>query len=159
MQRVLDADCGARMFYFDKQNPDVLFMDIRNEEHVIGSYETKDGVKERKLVVSPDVVADFTNMPFSDNSFYMVVFDPPHLLHAGESSWLDKKYGVLNKDTWKEDLSKGFEECMRVLKPNGTLVFKWNTEQIDMNKVLSLFSKKPIFGDKRSKTRWIVFMK
>ena len=29
MQRILDACCGSRMFWFDKQNPDVVFADNR----------------------------------------------------------------------------------------------------------------------------------
>lgn len=54
---------------------------------------------------------------------------------------------------------QGFSECMRVLKLHGTLIFKWNSEQIPVNEVLNLFSQQPLFGDKRSKTRWLVFMK
>ena len=29
MKRVLDACCGSRMFYFNKQNPDVIYADNR----------------------------------------------------------------------------------------------------------------------------------
>jgi len=148
---ILDATCGSRMFWFDKHNPNVTFMDNR-----ILDTELCD---DRKLIVKPDIIADFRNMPFQDNSFQMVVFDPPHLIHAGKSSWLAKKYGVLNADSWKEDLAQGFKECMRVLKPNGTLIFKWNTGQIPMTEVLKQFDQPPLFGDKRSKTRWLVFMK
>ena len=36
----------------------------------------------RHFEVNPDVQADFTNMPYPDNSFRMVVFDPPHLLRS-----------------------------------------------------------------------------
>lgn len=151
MTPVLDACCGSRMFWYDKKNPNVTYMDNRKFDD-----ELCDG---RKLIVNPDVVADFRYIPFKDNSFHMIVFDPPHLIHAGENSWLAKKYGLLNEDTWQEDLKKGFNECMRVLKPYGTLIFKWNTEQIPMSKVLKLFSQQPLFGDKRSKTRWLVFMK
>ena len=39
------------------------------------------------------------------------------------------------------------------------LVFKWNEEQIKTKEVLEAFGKCPLFGDKRSKTRWLVFMK
>ena len=159
MPKILDACCGGRMFWSDKANPDVVFMDKRSGEYSIGNYETGQGIKKRKLVVSPDVVADFRNMPFDDNQFYMVVFDPPHLIYAGKDSWLVKKYGTLNRDTWQDDLRQGFSECMRVLKPNGTLIFKWNTEQISVNKLWPLFGMNPLFGDKRSKTRWFVFMK
>lgn len=69
-----------------------------------------------------------------------------------------KKYGKLS-DNWKDDIKKGFSECMRVLKPNGTLIFKWNEEQIKLSEILPLFSEKPIFGNRRAKTHWLVFMK
>ena len=148
---ILDACCGSRMFWFDKHNPNVMYMDNRTLET-----DLSDG---RKLLVQPNVVADFKDIPFESNSFHMVVFDPPHLIHAGKESWLAKKYGVLNADTWRDDLKQGFNECMRVLVPYGTLIFKWNTEQIPMADVLKVFDQQPLFGDKRSKTRWLVFMK
>lgn len=150
MQRTLDACCGSRMFWFDKQNDDVLYMDNRQLSDTLC-----DG---RKLEVTPDLVADFRNIPFNDNAFYLVVFDPPHLLQAGENSWLAKKYGKLGQG-WKEDIAQGFKECMRVLKPNGTLVFKWNEEQIALKEILKIIDVKPLFGNKRSKTHWLVFMK
>ena len=58
-------------------------------------------------------------------------FDLPHLLKAGDNSWLAKKYGKLT-DEWEIDIKQGFDECMRVLKPNGTLIFKWNEQQIKL---------------------------
>lgn len=112
----------------------------------------------RKLEIKPDIVADFRNIPFNNNTFSMVVFDPPHLLKVGENSWLAKKYGKLS-DTWPQDLKQGFNECMRVLKPYGTLIFKWNEQQIKLSEVLKCFSNKPIFGNKRADTHWLVFMK
>lgn len=39
-----------------------------------------------------------------------------------------KKYGKLEKDTWKQVLHDGFTECMRVLKPYETLIFKWKMQ-------------------------------
>ena len=62
-------------------------------------------------------------------------------------------------DAWKEDLKQGFNECMRVLKPCGTLIFKWNEEQVKLSEVLKCFNQKPLFGNKRSKTHWLVFVK
>lgn len=112
----------------------------------------------RKLEIKPDIVADFRNIPFNNNTFSMVVFDPPHLLKVGENSWLAKKYGKLS-DTWPQDLKHGFNECMRVLKPYGTLIFKWNEQQIKLSEVLKCFNNKPIFGNKRADTHWLVFMK
>ncbi|WP_211278799.1 class I SAM-dependent methyltransferase [Parageobacillus galactosidasius] len=150
MKRILDACCGSKMFWFDKENEDVLYMDNRQLSTTLC-----DG---RALNINPDIIADFRNMPFEDNSFYLVVFDPPHLIKVGENSWLAKKYGKLDEN-WRDDLAKGFKECMRVLKPNGTLIFKWNEEQIPLKEVLKCFDKKPLFGNKRSKTHWLVFMK
>lgn len=151
MEKILDACCGSRMFWFDKENKDTIFMDNRQ-------IDTKlcDG---RRLVVKPDLIADFKNIPFEDNTFYLVVFDPPHLKQAGKNSWLAKKYGTLDKDTWPQDMQQGFNECMRVLKPNGTLIFKWNEEQIKLKDILKVIGYKPLFGNKRSKTHWLVFMK
>ncbi|MFP3356868.1 SAM-dependent methyltransferase [Planococcus sp. SIMBA_143] len=151
MPRILDACCGSRMFWFDKQHEGVTYMDKRELSDVLC-----DG---RTLEVKPDIIADFRNMPFQDESFYMVVFDPPHLLKAGDDSWLAKKYGKLDPDNWQEDIAKGFNECMRVLKPNGTLIFKWNEEQVKLGQVLKAIDTKPLVGNKRSKTHWLVFMK
>ena len=150
MKRILDACCGSRMFWFDKNNDDVVYMDNRQISDVLC-----DG---RKLEVSPDLVADFRNIPFDDNSFYLVVFDPPHLIKAGVDSWLGKKYGILGQD-WRSDIAQGFRECIRVLKPNGTLIFKWNEDQIPLKDVMKCLSKEPLFGNRRSKTHWLVFMK
>ena len=44
------------MFYFDKHNPDVVFMDNRKFTDTLC-----DG---RAFEVKPDVVADFRNIPF-----------------------------------------------------------------------------------------------
>ncbi len=112
----------------------------------------------RALNVNPDIVADFRSMPFEDESFYMVVFDPPHLKKIGENSWMAKKYGRLDED-WPTDIKQGFDECMRVLKPNGTLIFKWNKDQIKLGEILKVIDYKPLFGNRRSKTHWLVFMK
>lgn len=66
---VLDVCCGARMFYFDKKNEHVLYCDIRDESIVLC-----DG---RTIEIRPDIQLDFTNLPFEDESFYHVCFDPP----------------------------------------------------------------------------------
>ena len=147
---ILDACCGSRMFWFDKTNKNVLFADNRELQTTLC-----DG---RSLVISPDIKMDFREMPFPDNSFKIVVFDPPHLIHAGKESWLAKKYGVLPKE-WKPYIKAGFNECMRVLEPYGVLIFKWNDEQIKLSEILDNIDFKPLFGDRRTKTHWVVFMK
>lgn len=152
-KKILDACCGPRMFWFDKHHPQAVYMDIRDEEHILC-----DG---RKIAVHPDIIADFTNMPFEDNSFKLVVFDPPHMKKLGNNTWMAKKYGVLFP-TWDTDLKAGFDECMRVLEPNGILIFKWNDAQIKVSEVIKLFGVQPLFGHptaKHGKTHWLCFMK
>lgn len=150
MKPILDVCCGSKMFWFDKNHKDVIFMDNRELEDTLC-----DG---RKLVIKPDVLGDFRNIPYQDNTFKLVVFDPPHLLKVGDNSWLAKKYGKLT-DNWQNDIKQGFKECTRVLEPYGILVFKWNEEQIKLSEILKLIPYKPLFGNKRSKTHWLVFMK
>lgn len=149
-QPILDVCCGSRMFWFDKGNKNVVFMDNRNLEDTLC-----DG---RKLIINPDIIGDFRNIPYEDNIFKLVVFDPPHLEKLGKNSWLAKKYGKLS-DTWKEDIKKGFDECMRVLDQYGILIFKWNEEQIKLKQILDLIDYRPLLGNKRAKTHWLVFMK
>ncbi len=151
---VLDMCCGSRMFWFDKNDERAVFSDIRAEEH-----ELCDG---RQLVISPDIIADFRSLPFPDNSFPVVVFDPPHLERVGDNAWMGKKYGRLNKETWRDDLRSGFSEAFRVLWPKGVLIFKWNETQIPVSQILSLTDVKPIIGQrtgKSDKTHWIIFIK
>ena len=57
---ILDACCGSRMFWFDKENPLALFADIRDEEHTLC-----DG---RSLKVHPDIVSDFTEHVIDETS-------------------------------------------------------------------------------------------
>ena len=155
---ILDACCGSRMFWFDKNNPNVEFCDIR-ELSVARSWGKHDSV--RHIEIHPDTVCDFTDMPFADNSFKLVVFDPPHIIRAGDTAWLVLKYGKLD-DNWPQMIHDGFWECMRVLDVYGTLIFKWSEVQIPLSKVLEAIGVDPLIGHrsgKRSNTHWMVFMK
>lgn len=152
--KILDACCGGRMFWFDKKEKHTTFMDIRDE-----FLEFLDRGKTRIYKVNPDIIADFRVMPFESEMFNLVVFDPPHLINAGKNSWLVKKYGRLDEGNWEKDLEKGFTECMRVLKIGGTLVFKWSDVQIKVKDLLRIIPFKPLFGQQRGKTHWMVFVK
>lgn len=152
-KKILDATCGSRMMWFDKNNPEALFADKRNESHVLC-----DG---RALEINPDLEINFTDMPFNNAVFNLVVFDPPHLNKLGKNSYMAKKYGVL-EPTWEIDIKAGFEECWRVLKPNGVLIFKWNENQIKVNRIIKLLPQKPLFGHpsgRHGQTIWMTFMK
>lgn len=153
---VLDACCGGKMMWFDRKDPRCLFVDKRCEE-----WTESRGKYVWHANVTPDKQADFTNLPFPSDTFALVVFDPPHVKHLTESGDLVKRYGRLFGD-WREMLTKGFAECFRVLRPEGTLIFKWNEIQIPVRDVLALTPEKPLFGHKsgkRSQTHWIAFLK
>lgn len=132
LSKVLDVTAAGRRMWFDKQDNRAEFYN-----------------------------GDFTQLPYSDSSFSLVVFDPPHCLgpHAGNGI-IFKKYGALNKQTWKEDLKKGFSECWRVLRPHGTLVFKWSENQIKIAQLQEFYPDRPLFGHPTlKKTIWVTFHK
>lgn len=159
-KKILDVTCGSRTIWFDKHHPAALFCDNR-EMYESRIWKSGDGQSERFCTVAPDVVCDFTDLPFPDNSFSLVVWDPPHLLHVGDNSWLAKKYGKLDEN-WPQMLHDGFRECMRVLKPDGVLIFKWAESDIAAEKVWKAIGEKLLFGHhsgKQSKTFWGCFIK
>ncbi len=135
-KKILDVTCGSRTIWFDKHHPAALYCDNR-QEYETRIWKSRDGTAERVCTVNP------------------------HLLNVGDSSWLAKKYGKLDQN-WPAMLHDGFVECMRVLKTDGVLIFKWAESDIPAEKVWKAIGEKPLFGHhsgKRSKTFWACFMK
>lgn len=151
---ILDACCGGRMCWFNRHHPNVLYGDIRRADNTL--------IPGRpEFSVEPDELIDFRNLPYADNSFKLVLLDPPHMRTLGKTSWMAKKYGVLGEN-WREDLKRGFDECMRVLDTYGTLVFKWNESEVSLTELLEVLAAEPLFGHttgRQSKTIWMTFMK
>lgn len=157
---ILDACCGGRMMWYQKNNPDTLYVDNRRFAEKLSN--------RQNFNVDPDQIVDYRSMPFKDESFYLVAFDPPHFFSQKDTGWLAKKYGKLDKETWREDLAAGFSECWRVLKVNGTLVVKWSVEKnsksrsIPVGEIIKVFGREPLFGTRPGSqhgTYWLVFMK
>lgn len=147
------------MFWFDRHDARAVFVDKRRERHTLPDVSSAGG--SRELVIDPDIQADFTALPFPDESFALVVFDPPHFERNGARSWVGLKYGTLKGD-WRDMLRRGFAECFRVLRPQGVLVFKWCADEIAVSEILALTPERPLFGHKsgkNAKTHWIVFMR
>lgn len=156
-KKILDVTCGAKTIWFTKNHPAAIYCDKRREDY----HNLWKNAGNCSLSIDPDVLCDFTDLPFPDNSFPLVIFDPPHLTGAKDTSWLVKKYGKLD-DTWPEMLHDGFQECMRVLKPDGVLIFKWSEYDIPADKVWKAIGQRPLFGHrsgKQSGTFWGCFMK
>lgn len=152
--KILDAACGGRMIWNDKTDPRITAQDIRTE-----TVHMTDRGKTRTLEIRPDIIGDFRAMQFHDAAFNLILFDPPHLLRAGDTSWLRKKYGCLNPETWSLDLDAGFRECWRILANGGTLIFKWNSCQIPLSAIAPMYPDKPLFISRQGKTYFIVFSK
>ncbi len=159
-KKILDVTCGSKTIWFNKNHPAVIYCDNRKEEYT-GIWKSVNGKSARKCVIDPDFQCDFTDLPFENESFSLVVFDPPHLQKIGNTSWLAKKYGKVDID-WKRMLHEGFDECMRVLKTDGVLIFKWSEYDIPATEVWKAIGQKPLFGHhsgKQSKTFWACYMK
>ena len=69
MKPILDATAGNRMMWKNKMPPDVIFMD-----------------KETRLRIPPHVFATWEKLPFRDNAFSLIIFDPPHYAGFGKNS-------------------------------------------------------------------------
>jgi len=163
-EEILDATCGGRSIWCNgqKENNDTLYIDTREREPGFT------GQEGRTFSVEPDEVQDFRDLPYSDESFNLVVFDPPHLMKENGmeqlTGYIMKSYGALHAETWQSDLRDGFEELWRVLAPGGTMVFKFADNHVDFKDVLELAPADPLFGTttkKNSKVenRWFVFHK
>lgn len=149
------------MFWFNKHHPNALYIDNR--------IARKGHVPQRpNHSVEPDIVMDFRDLKFEDKTFNLVVFDPPHFMGMSPKSWLAKKYGSLDKKSWREDLKKGFDECWRVLKDNGVLIAKWSEDtahpsrMITTGEFIKIIGRDPLFGHttgSKSNTHWMCFMK
>lgn len=162
---ILDACCGGRMWWWDKEHPLAIYMDVR--EAPKGSVGELTGRPEwnPNFEVAPTCRGDFRNMPFCDGSFQLVVFDPPHIVREKQppEGINGLKYGALHPDTEQADLGRGFAECWRVLRPGGTLVFKWAGPR---KRVEPHFPATPIVGSRNAPrgskglgTRWFIFYK
>ena len=160
--KILDPTCSVKGIWFNKNTPGVISGDIRVED--IQRYRPKRNTFEG-IVIHPDVQMDYIAMPFVNDYFDMVVWDPPFYHSMATNSWITEKYGRLIGD-WETNLMAGFSECFRVLRDEGTLIMKWNTSDkykgsISLKKLLSLAPRKPLFGHRGNNTgtHWLCFIK
>lgn len=153
-----DLCSGHRSIWWDKEHPDCIYMDIREEEP--GTIKL-----QPNWCVKPDVIGDYRDMFFLDETFHLIVWDIPHILEATSGIML-KKYGKLGSQ-WRKDCTDGFKEVWRVLKPHGVLLFKYNDLSIAIPEMLSCFFETPLVGTRTKKsvgndgtgTYWFAFIK
>lgn len=163
-EEILDATCGGRTMWLpgNKDHDNTLYVDRREEEP---GFHGQEG---RTYGVDPDEIEDFRDLPYADEQFSLVVFDPPHVIRDGGmedlSGYVQKKYGALHAETWQNDLRRGFEELWRVLTSGGCLIFKFADNAADFDEVIDLAPVKPLFGTITRQggdveNRWFVFHK
>jgi len=143
--KILDATAGSRGIWVQKNHPYVTFMDKRKGKFV--SYQSpKD---KRTYEVNPDVVASWDNMPFKDETFDMVVFDPPHIIKKQKTpSRLEIQYSYLDKDIWRKTLKDAFINLFRVLKQDGIFILKWCESNKPIEDIIALSPYPPLFANK-----------
>ena len=134
---ILDACCSVKAMWYNKNHPNTVYIDIREEESGF--------MKGRRENIKPDYIMDFRRMEFPDKSFKLVVFEPPHLSKLGKTSLFRKRFGCLEAETWQNDIKQAFNECWRVLEDYGTLIFKWSNSEIPFKKILKLAPTEPLF--------------
>lgn len=158
---ILDATCGNRGIWFQKHEPHTVYCDKRTAHYEMDFGDKYPG--HRTIDVAPDIECDFTNLPFEDGTFNLVVIDPPHLLKQ-DGSWLKKQYGCYEtKEEALRSVAQGIRECMRVLRTGGgVLVFKWNELDISTREIIDACGYEPLFGHrsgKKANTHWPCFMR
>ena len=102
---ILDMTCGGRSIWFNKNHPECIYFDRREEE-----FEKSLGKDQstRHIRVHPDVMGDFRELPFEDNTFSLVVFDPPTLLAIKRASFGLQKHTAVTSP--KKKLYKAFQK-------------------------------------------------
>ena len=77
---------------------------------------------------APDGPADFTALPYADDTFDAVAFDPPYALNGTPSvPSFDQRYGIHTRSRWQDRMDlcqRGIDECARVVRPGGVLLVK-----------------------------------
>ena len=99
---------------------------------------TIDRNRERR----PKIQAVWQHLPFRDDYFERILFDPPHLLRE-PSGWA-------NTDLWRhfswfsspaearKIIYQAFKEILRVLRPGGVCIFKWNDTEKPLNWIIAI---------------------
>ena len=131
--------------WFNKTDTDTIYIDKRKE-------------------VKPDIQYTWQNLPFKNDFFNLIIFDPPHDT-TGPKGIFREKYGTINLKTFNIDYYQAFKELFRILKPSGFLILKWADRCRSLNQILALAEpQKPLIKNcvgtaSKGSTFWIIFRK
>jgi len=122
---VLDATANRRGMWKGQNTSNVLFLDIDKK-------------------VNPDIIANNELLPFKDEVFKNIVFDPPQfvLSKAENALPIHNRYGFwLRKQDFFKNLQKVNIEFSRVLKENGLLIMKFCTFNFQKEDAITTLNK------------------
>ena len=104
--------------WIQKKYPDTIYFDLRPE-------------------VKPDVIGDIRHAPFADETFDLIIFDPPFRSSGVNTKWKDI-YGIFDTADILNLIIEGLPEMKRILKKDGILNMKWSPHSISLKRVLAL---------------------
>lgn len=111
MYKDMHKHLGDKFIYMDKR---------KIPEHKYRGWERSGyTIKE----VKPMILADMKHLPFRNNLFSAIIFDPPHL-DIGLTSFMGERYGIWSTADIVRHLRACNVEFPRVLKANGILIMK-----------------------------------
>ena len=128
-----DAELLEKMLCFYPKKPpcDILDATINKGRFWNGSQRKVVGM-DINPAYDPDIVADNTDMPCENESFDVIVYDPPHIPNQGRDKSKDfqDRFGLVVKSSGERgyNLTHTFKpfllEAHRVLRKNGVLFCK-----------------------------------
>lgn len=145
---ILDAGCGNRVMWIQKNSDKVIHLDI-----------------EKELQVKPTIYATNLCLPFPDKSFSTIFFDPPFKWNCDDHQFFSfpnreklwEMYPDIRHDTYPPSyygieryktrselvayIYRAAKELKRILEDEGCLWVRWCTmTSMDHNNLLSIFS-------------------
>ena len=138
---ILDACVGAEKIYQGmnkllKEN--FISIDIRKGDFKpeLGNYKY---LGENKIIINPTILADMKYLPFKDETFDVIIMDPPHYSFGKNcKTAMALEYGSWTKQDKIVNIYNANKEFKRCLKKNGTLIIKVMSE--DKDRYINLFN-------------------
>ena len=122
---ILDVTAGNRMMWKVKDNPCVVFLD-----------------KEPALAIPPDVLATWDRLPFPDNYFSVIVFDPPHLIRSNPPPYFTNPKEKYNWYGWFKTRREmvvsiiGADKEFARVAP--MVLLKWYEDEVPVDNIVGL---------------------
>ena len=147
-----DATAGARMMWPNKNPPYTVFLD-RNT----------DGP------VPPHIYGDYRRLPFRDDVFDCVIFDPPHAARNKQYkkfNWTNREHpSYYGWDITKTELLSGIAKAQKeIARVSKRLCFKWGEVDWTLWQILPLFRpwkeiNRKLTNAGRVPTWWVTFVR